>query len=341
LIPKEDRELAVTLIEEAVTAGARLFRACEVLEISTRTFARWKGGSLRDGRKGAPKTVPRKLTEVEKNELVDVACSDEYRDQTPYEIVVDLLEKSRYIASVSTFYRVLRERGLVHHRGESKAPRKSARPPELVATGPNQVWSWDITYMKTGVSGIFLYAYVIIDIWSRKIVGWEIHERDSPDLAADFFRRLASSLKLDGVRLHADNGNSMKASTILMMFYNLGIIPSFSRPRVSDDNPYSESLFKTLKYNVRYPKFFTDLMHARSWFADFVVWYNTEHRHSGIGYVTPQARHDGSDRELFATRNRTLALARSLHPERWGKRIAVHESDRVVYLNPIPKKRTA
>jgi len=331
----------VELIDEAVTAGARLFRACAVIEISTRTFSRWKHGALVDGRKGAPKTVPRKLTDAEKDELIEVACSKEYCDQTPYEIVVDLLEKNRYIASISTFYRVLRERGLVHHRAESRAPRKSARPPELVATGPNQVWSWDITYLKTDVSGIFLYAYVIIDVWSRKIVGWEIHERDCPELAQAFFERLACSLKLEGVRLHADNGNSMKASTILMLFYHLGIIPSFSRPRVSDDNPYSEALFKTLKYNVRYPTFFTDLMHARSWFAGFVVWYNAEHRHSGIGYVTPQARHDGSDGELFATRNRTLALARSLHPERWGKRIAVHKADRVVYLNPIPKKRTA
>jgi putative transposase len=331
----------VELIEEAVMDGARLFRACAVIEISTRTFSRWKNGTLVDGRKGSPKAVPRKFTEAEKDELVNVACSEEYCDQTPYEIVVDLLETDRYIASPSTFYRVLRERGLLHHRGESSAPKKSARPPELVATGPNQVWSWDITYLKTDVAGIFFYAYVIIDVWSRKIVGWEIHERESPELAAEFFQRIARSLKLEGVRLHADNGNSMKAATILMTFYHLGIIPSFSRPRVSDDNPYSEALFKTLKYNVRYPKFFIDLAHARSWFAGFVVWYNTEHRHSGIGYVTPQARHEGRDLELFATRNRTLSVARALRPERWGKRIAVHESDRIVYLNPIPKKQIA
>ena len=329
------------LIEEAVTAGARLFRACDVIEISTRTFSRWKNGTMIDGRKGASKSVPRKLSEAEKDELVSVACSKEYCDQTPYEIVVDLLEKDRYIASASTFYRVLRERGLLHHRRESKAPRNSARPPELVATGPNQVWSWDITYLKTGVSGIFLYAYVIIDVWSRKIVGWEIHERDLPELAVEFFRRLSRRLKLKGVRLHADNGNSMKGATILMLFYHLGVIPSFSRPRVSDDNPYSESLFKTLKYSVRYPKFFTDLAHARSWFAGFVVWYNTEHRHSAIGYVTPQTRHEGGDLDLFATRNRTLSAARSAHPERWGKRIAIHEFDRVVYLNPIPAKQIA
>jgi transposase InsO family protein len=333
--------LAVELIEEAVTAGARLFRACAVLGISTRTFARWKHGALVDARKGAPKAVPRKLTEAEKDELVQVACSNDYRDQTPYEIVVDLLEQHRYIASVSSFYRVLRERGLLHHRSESKAPRTSSRPPELVATGPNQVWSWDITYLKTDVSGIFLYAYVIIDVWSRAIVGWEIHERESAELAQAFFQRLARARSLTGVRLHADNGTPMKASTVLMMFYHLGIIPSFSRPRVSDDNPYSESLFKTVKYHVRYPKVFLDLTHARTWFAGFVAWYNTEHRHSGIGYVTPQSRHEGWDLDLFATRNMTLAAARAKHPERWGMKIYIHESARVVYLNPIPERKTA
>jgi len=148
-------------------------------------------------------------------------------------------------------------------------------------------------------------------------------------------------MNLRGVRLHADNGNAMKAATILMMFYHLGIIPSFSRPRVSDDNPYSESLFKTVKYSVRYPKFFTDLSHARTWFAGFVHWYNTEHRHSAIGYVTPQSRHEGSDLALFATRNETLDAARAAHPERFGSRIAIQGAPRIVVLNPIPKKEAS
>jgi putative transposase len=144
-----------------------------------------------------------------------------------------------------------------------------------------------------------------------------------------------------GVRLHADNGNAMKAATMIMMLFQLGIIPSFSRPRVSDDNPYSESFFKTLKCNVRYPHHFDDIEHSRSWSADFVNWYNTEHRHSGIGYVTPQQRHEGLDLPIFESRNKTLDLARELHPERWGKRVGHHGADRVVYLNPIPEKLSA
>ena len=195
--------------------------------------------------------------------------------------------------------------------------------------------------MKTAVSGIFVYAYMIIDVWSRVIVGWEIHEREDPDLAADLFRRVAILRNVQGVRLHADNGNAMKASTMIMMFFQLGIIPSFSRPRVSDDNPYSESFFKTMKYNVRYPHHFDGIENARLWTADFVNWYNTEHRHSGIGYVTPQQRQEGLDKALFERRNKTLGAANELHPERWGKRIGYHGADRVVYLNPIPVKLLA
>jgi len=154
------------LIDEAVASQARLFKACEVLGICTRTYARWKAGKVVDSRKGSAKNVARKLSEEEKDALTAIACNETYKDQTPYEIVADLLEKGTYYASVSTFYRVLKERGLLHHRSESKAPKKSSRPPELVATGPDQVWSWDITYLKTAVSGIFLYAYVIVDVWS-------------------------------------------------------------------------------------------------------------------------------------------------------------------------------
>jgi transposase InsO family protein len=154
-----------------VEAGARRFKACEVLGISSRTFARWKLREGIDGRKGAPKKVPRKLGDAERDEIVRVACSKEYCDRNPYEIVADHLEKGIYLGSPSTVYRVLRARNMVHHRGEAHARRSGARPPELRATGPDQVWSWDITYMKTGVSGIFLYAYLIIDVWSRQIVG--------------------------------------------------------------------------------------------------------------------------------------------------------------------------
>ena len=152
---------------------------------------------------------------------------------------------------------------------------------------------------------------------------------------------MAARRNVKGVRLHADNGNAMKAATMIMMLFHLGIIASFSRPRVSDDNPYSEAFFKTMKYSIRYPHHFDGIGHARSWTADFVAWYNTEHRHSAIGYVTPQQRHEGTDLPLFESRNRTLDRAREEHPERWGKWIGRHGADRVVYLNSIPEKQSA
>ena len=214
-------------------------------------------------------------------------------------------------------------------------------PPELVATGPNQVWSWDITWLKTSVRGIFLYAYVIIDVWSRKIVGWEVHTEESSDIAAELFRRLSREEDVRGVRLHSDNGNPMKGVTMIMMLYRLGIIPSFSRPRVSDDNPYSESLFKTLKYTAGFPKYFKDLRFARSWMADFVNWYNNEHRHSGIGYITPNQRHSGEGIKVMQKRNRTILSAYSKNPERWSKTPSLWKEKEIVYLNPSRETREA
>ena len=333
--------LAIELIDEAVTSGARLFKACEVLEISERTYYRWKSNPNGDLRKGAKKNTPRKLTEAEKQEIIDISCDERFVDSNPYQIVAILLEEGTYVASASTFYRVLRENDMVHHRRKGRPGKKRNRPPELIATGPNQVWSWDITWLKTGVAGIFLYAYVIIDVWSRKIVGWEVHPRESDKIAAELFRRLASEQNLRGVRLHSDNGNPMKGATMIMMLYWLGIVPSFSRPRVSDDNAYSESLFKTLKYTAGYPKYFSGLEHARSWMADFVNWYNDKHRHSGIGYITPNQRHSGEGKIVMKKRNAALLKAFSSKPERWSRKPALWNETETVYLNPSKVTREA
>ena len=339
MIPEADRSVAVELIEEATASGARRFKACEVLELSVRTYQRWKRDGLIDRRKGASRTVRRTLSAEERQEILDQACSERFRDCTPYEIVAILAQEGSYLASVSTFYRVLRAAGKLHHRGESRPGHRHSAPPELVADRPNQVFSWDITYLKTGVSGIFLYAYLIVDVWSRKIVGWTVEAEESEALAARLFRNLLSRLGLRGVRLHSDNGHPMKGATILMTLYQLGVIPSFSRPRVSDDNPYSESLFKTLKYTVGYPKHFRDLTHARDWMASFVDWYNTRHLHSAIGYVTPQQRHDGTAMAILEARNRTLDAAYEKHPERWSKPPKRWKAPGAVYLNPSVKTK--
>ncbi len=266
--------------------------------------------------------------------MIDTACSERFRDCNPYEIVAILLEESIYIASPSTFYRILGQEKLLHHRGECRPATKRAAPAELKATGPNQVWCWDITYLPTIVKGMFLYAYIIIDVWSRKIVGWEIHSEESEVHARTLFQRLSIKNKLKGVRLHSDNGNPMKGATLLVTLFILGIIPSYSRPRVSDDNPYIESFFKTLKYTVGYPKRFSDLDHARSWLAGFIHWYNYKHRHSGVGYITPADRHSGIGAKIMAIRNETLLEAYEKRPERWSRKPALWVEKPVVYLNP-------
>jgi putative transposase len=320
-------------------SGARKIKCCEVIGISLRTLERWEKGEAWDRRKGAEKSVPRKLSEEEKAAIVSISCSKEYQDCNPYEIVAILAEKGTYLASESTMYRVLRAMNMLHHRSNCRVGTSSSRPPELVATGPNQVWSWDITYLKTSVAGMFLYAYAIIDIFSRKIVGWKISNVENADEAVSLFRRLTAIYDLSGVRFHSDNGNPMKGATMLMLLYHLGIVPSFSRPRVSDDNPFIESFFKTVKYSAGYPKCFSDIAHARDWFGDFVNWYNTEHRHSQIGYVTPQQRHDGSADLIFSLRNQTYVLAKERHPERFCGRLKQWSAPQEVYLNPTPETK--
>jgi putative transposase len=338
MISLEDKQHTLEIITEAVESGARKFMACNTLEVSTRTLQRWEQDCTADRRKGALKNVARKLSLEEVGELIDIACSKRFKDLNPHEIVPILAEEGRYIASESSFYRYLRKLGLLHHRGNSKAKSSNVKPPELVATGPNQVWSWDITWLKSDVDGIFYYCYMIKDIWKKNIVGWEIHEYESVDIAADMFTRLKVRYNLRGIRLHSDNGNPMKGSTMIITLSNLGVVPSFSRPRVSNDNPYIESLFKTVKYTASYPGRFKSLDHSREWMAGFVNWYNTEHRHSAIGYITPEQRGSGKDLEIFKTRNRVIEEAQSRHPERWGKRIRKWVNRDVVVLNPDQKK---
>jgi transposase InsO family protein len=223
---------------------------------------------------------------------------------------------------------------LLSHRRKSKAPVHREKP-RLKASGPNQVLSWDITYLKSPISGIYFYLYLVIDIWSRKIVAWEIHERESADYAAAMLRTLDCKQSLRGIKLHSDNGSPMKGLSMLAMMQQLGVEPSHSRPRVSTDNPYSESLFGTLKYQASYPSFFESLDEARAWVEKFVDYYNNRHLHSGIGYVTPEDRHTGRDVQILETRRKTYEEARRKHPERWSGKPKSWERKEYVYINPI------
>lgn len=308
------------LIDEMTAEGVNLAAAMRVIGVSSRTVQRWRrpGGGA-DRRRGPKREPSNKLGAKEREQVLKVADSPEYRDLSPKQIVPKLADAGTYVASESTFYRILRQEGELSHREKSR-PGSSRKPEEHVATGPCQVWSWDITYLRSALRGCFFYLYLVVDIWSRKVVGWSVEASESTDLAAALFRRTCAELGLDpeGLVLHSDNGGPMKGSTMLATLQQLGVIASFSRPHVSDDNAYSESLFHTLKYRPSYPsRPFESIEEARAWVADFVAWYNGSHLHSAISFVTPEDRHSGRDTLLLEKRRQVYERARRRHPERW------------------------
>lgn len=247
-----------------------------------------------------------------------------------------LADSGCYVASESTFYRVLREENLLAHRGRAKAP-GAKRPAEHVAAAPLEVWSWDITYLRSAVAGRFYYLYIHVDVWSRKIVGRAVHEAECSELASNALNAALRAEGIDGRGLvvHQDNGSPMKGATLKATMERLGVIASYSRPRVSDDNPYSESLFRTLKYRPEYPRRpFASLEEARAWVRGFVAWYNHEHLHSGIGLVTPAERHDGRAEAILEARRAVCARARLRNPERWSGAARAWNHPVEVRLNP-------
>ena len=330
-------------IDQACESGARLVPACDALGITPRTIARWrKSGGRPDGRQG-PKTEPQnKLSKRERKHLLDVANSPRFRDKSPKQIVPLLADQGVYIGSESTMYRVLRDHGQQSHRGRAKAP-SSTRPREHCATGPNQVWSWDITYLKSPVRGEFFYLYLILDVWSRKIVGASVHRREDGLLAADLFRRVHTAENVeahDMLCVHADNGGPMKGATLKATFDALGITPTYSRPKVSNDNPYSESIFRTVKYRPEFPaKPFESIAAAKRWVNTFVVWYNTKHLHSSIGFTTPNDRHQGKAPLVLLKRQRVYEQARKRNPSRWARHTRKWEAPKEVLLNSSTETR--
>lgn len=307
-------------IDEAVAARARRAPACQVLGLSVRTVERWRGAHPEDARHGPRHAPANKFSSAERRAVVEAVTTAEFRELSPHQIVPLLADLGRYLGSESTFYRVLRAEELLAHRGRTKAPVR--RPPRAhVATQPAQVWSWDITYLNTPVRGLFFYLYLLMDIWSRKIVGWNVYDVESADLSARLFTATCHAQQLDprGIVLHADNGGPMKGATMVATLERLGVLASFSRPSVSNDNPFSESLFRTLKYRPEYPtQPFADLAAARAWVQAFVRWYNTAHLHSAIRFVTPDDRHTGRDVALLAARHLVYERARQANPERWS-----------------------
>ncbi len=342
MINASDRKQAVTLINEAHSSGARKWRACEVLEISVRTYHRWENNGLDDGRKTRIQQPANQLSREERQAVIDCSNSPENQSLSPKQIVPRLADKGEYLACESTFYRILRGEKLMNHRGRSSKVRSVSQPGEYLASGPNQVYSWDITYLKSTIRGSFFYLYLFMDIYSRKIVGWEVHAEESSESAGDLLTKiyLKEGLgNLPNIALHSDNGSPMKGATMLATMQKLGVVPSFSRPSVSNDNPYSESLFKTMKYVPTFPdQPFCSLETARDWVSGFVVWYNEEHLHSEIQYVTPGQRHRGEDVDILAERKRVYEAAKERHPDRWSKETRNWSPVATVSLNPTNKK---
>jgi len=330
--------MIILLVAEAVGAGARFERACEVIGIAARTVARWKSHDVGDDqRRGPRRSPPHKLSEEERKRILDTVNSAEFRDRSPRQIVPLLADRGDYIASESTIYRVLREEDLLHHRGRARPPMHH-KPKEYVASAPNQVWSWDITYLKSAVRGVFFYLYLIVDVYSRKIVGWDVHFEECALHSTRLIERAMRDEKVDRDQLvlHSDNGGPMRGSTMLATLQRLGVVPSFSRPSVSDDNPYIESLFRTLKYTPGFPmRPFLTIAHASEWVEGFLRWYNFDHLHSALRYVTPADRHALRDHRILARRARTYAAARKRNPNRWTGDTRDWTPIGSVYLNPV------
>lgn len=337
MISTPDRQGAVALINEAVGSGARRGAACAEVGISLRSLERWVGAGevAPDRRPDALHPAPaNKLTGAEREEVLRVVNEPRFASLPPTQIVPCLADEGRYLASESSVYRILRAADQLAHRGRARTPQ--TRPvPRHCATGPNQLYAWDITYLPGPIQGMFFFLHLVLDVYSRKIVAHEVHTEESSAHAAAVIEQ---AVRREGIPhgvlvVHQDNGSPMKGSTYLAKLAELGIRPSYSRPGVSDDNAYAESLFRTCKYRPTFPGAFATLDDARAWMLSFSRWYNHEHKHRNLKFVSPAQRHAGEEKNIFAQRIAVYAQARAKHPARWGRGIRNWSLPAEVWLN--------
>ncbi|WP_409014907.1 IS3 family transposase [Archangium sp.] len=321
LHPPEVRRRVLRIIDEAAAAGARLSIACRLIGLSVRTLQRWrKPDSASDGRPTACRRPANRLDEREKTRLQELLNCSAFKGLSPRQIVPRLADQGLYMASEATMYRLLRAGKRTSPDREGRTRKQANRGRS--ASGPNQIWSWDITCLKGSGQRKFYYLYLVMDVFSRRIMGWRIHTAESARSAAKLIREVCRDNKIDPTRiiLHADNGRPMKGALMLNTLRRLGIVPSFIRPRISNDNAFIESLFRTLKSRFFYPaKGFSSLQAAKAWVASFVGWYNGAHLHSGLGYVSADDRYFGRDAALLERRARLYERARSERPTRWTR----------------------
>lgn len=293
-------------------------------------------------KRAARPTPARALSPVERQDVLAVLHEPRFVDEAPGHVYARLLDDGRYLCSERTMYRILADNAEVRER-RNQLRHPVYRKPELLATGPNQVWSWDITKLLGPVKWTYYYLYVILDIFSRYVPGWMLARVESAALAKQLIEEtcLRQGIEQDRLTIHSDRGPSMTSKTVALLFSDLGVTKSLSRPHVSNDNPYSEAQFKTLKYRPGFPQRFGCEQDARAHCRAFFAWYNTEHRHSGIGMLTPEAVHYGRATHIHAARQQTLATAYALHPERFVKRPpSPPELPAVAWINP-PKEKSA
>ncbi len=322
------------LVSELVSEGCRIKGCCSSLGIPRSSYYRRMMPEKYGPRKPRPAPANR-ISEDERNQIRVQLHEPRFVDRTPREIVPTLMDEGIYIASIRTFYRILEGDGeLQERRLQASHPKQQA--PILEATAPNQVWSWDITRIKGPWKGKFYYLYVMIDIYSRYIVGWMLAERENARKAQHFIRETASRHLGENVSvtIHNDRGSPMKAGSTMELVERLGLKHSFSRPRTSDDNPYSESQFKTLKYSHGFPSFFESIGEGEAFLDEWFTWYNAEHRHCGLNLHTPESVYRGKVMDVVRRRQDLMDLAYSLNPERFaGGKSVVKANPGVVGIN--------
>jgi len=309
---------------------------CEALGVSRATAYRtWYRERFPAEHKPRPKPM-RALSQEERQAVLNVLHEERFQDQPPAQVVATLLDEERFLCSERTMYRILKDEGEVKER-RNQLRHPAYIKPELLAERPNEVWSWDITKLKGPVKWTYFYLYVILDIFSRYTVGWMVATRESATLARQLITETCRKQEIieEQLTLHADRGSSMRSKAVAMLLSDLGVTKTHSRPHVSNDNPFSESQFKTLKYRPEFPARFGSIQDARAYCVDFFQWYNVKHCHSALGWLTPQDVHYGRGPQLIQARQRVLDAAYAQHPERFVRKAPeAPQLPEAVWINP-------
>ena len=317
--------------------------ACDVLGVSRASLHRRLNPPPPAAESQQRPSPPRALTDAERAIVLDHLHAERFQDRSPAEVYGTLLDEGVYCCSIRTIYRLLAAEGETHERRD-QLTHPPYQKPQLLATAPNQLWSWDITKLLGPAKWTYFYLYVILDVFSRYVVGWMVADREGKELARQFIAETCAKQEIapGQLTLHADRGSSMRSKPVAFMLADLGVTKTHSRPHVSDDNPYSESQFKTLKYRPEFPDCFGSLQHARSFCQEFFPWYNTEHHHSGLGLLTPEVVHSQRAEHVRNLRQRTLDVAYAAHPERFVQKPPQPPAlPTEVWINPPPKSESA